>query len=776
MPHHLIRATLSALLMAGLWACGEESLDPSIPAEGVNGLLGEPRPNATPLQRVAFSDGEAVAKRRFSPEEGLGPLFTLTFCAGCHEKPVFGGGGGRYRDFFIHGQVTRDGAFIPGGERGGILSAYGLDPVPLRPGADPDANTFAVRNPIPFFGIGLLAEVSESSILKYSDPDDRDGDGISGRPNYDRGFVGRFGTKAQTVSIEGFVRGPIFNHLGITSDPLSDELRAQLPVPSVTAADDPRLDENMGALTQRRFHQAAAPSEPLNDDDDIPDPELSEDDLFAIVSWVMLLAAPEPDPDTPQIKSGRRLFHTVNCTGCHVPYLSSPRGAIYAYSDLLLHDMGDDLADGIEMGVATGREFRTAPLWGVSATGPYLHDGRADTLDAAIRLHDGEARASREAYEALGDDEQADLIEFLTALGGREQTTEGLIPPNTPIPDVGAPGGPHRPLFDSEPSRWLAGRSIFDRDLFLEDGLGPLFNGDSCRACHFDPIPGGSGPVGVNAMRFGEFDPDGQFIEPDGGTNLAKLAVSGHVRPEVEVGMFFESRQTPTVLGAGLLDLIPPEAIVENADPEDLNEDGIRGVAHILSNGQVGRFGWKAQIPSLEEFSRDAVSVELGLTVPPVESLMFGTLSDDDAIGDPEISLASLDALTFYVSLLAPPAPKKDVPAGRRLFEFLECTACHIPRLTGLTGEIPAYTDLLLHTTSPDDRPGVADGQAGPLQYRTPPLWGLSDTGPYMHDGSASTVRDAILAHAGEAQTSRDAFAELTPEEQAPLLEFLENL
>ena len=222
-------------------------------------------------------------------------------------------------------------------------------------------------------------------------------------------------------------------------------------------------------------------------------------------------------------------------------------------------------------------------------------------------------------------------------------------------------------------------------------------------------------------------------------------------------------RPSTTVLGVGLLELIPAEAIVENADPEDVNEDGIRGVAHILPNGQVGRFGWKAQIPSLTEFSRDAVSVELGLTVPAVDSLVFGTLTDDDAVDDPEISLASLEALTFYVSLLSPPAPKKDVPAGRRLFEFLECTACHIPSLPGLTGDIPAYTDLLLHTTSPADRPGVADGQAGPLQYRTPPLWGL-DTGPYMHDGSAQLVRDAILAHAGEAQASRDAFDALTAE------------
>ena len=199
----------------------------------------------------------------------------------------------------------------------------------------------------------------------------------------------------------------------------------------------------------------------------------------------------------------------------------------------------------------------------------------------------------------------------------------------------------------------------------------------------------------------------------------------------------------------------------------------------------VGRFGWKAQIPSLTEFSRDAVSVELGLTVPAVDSLVFGTLTDDDAVDDPEISLASLEALTFYVSLLSPPAPKKDVPAGRRLFEFLECTACHIPSLPGLTGDIPAYTDLLLHTTSPADRPGVADGQAGPLQYRTPPLWGLSDTGPYMHDGRFATLEEVIDHYntGGVPSSTIDPFMKYTsgglslaPSQKADLIAFLHTL
>ena len=136
---------------------------------------------------------------------------------------------------------------------------------------------------------------------------------------------------------------------------------------------------------QQKFHQAAAPSEPLTDDDGIPDPELDEDSLFALVSWVMLLAAPEPDPPNEISESGAGIFKDIGCASCHVPGLVGPRGIVYAYTDLLLHDMGPEMDDGLSMGVATGSEFRTAPLWGVKAVGPYLHDGRADTLQDAIK-------------------------------------------------------------------------------------------------------------------------------------------------------------------------------------------------------------------------------------------------------------------------------------------------------------------------------------------------------------------------------------------------------
>jgi len=752
---------LALLGLVGLAGCTGDDMPPL--AEDVYGPLGSVRPDATDEERETFDRGEALAKRRFSPEEGLGPLVNVTFCGACHEKPVFGGSAGHYRDFYLTATELPDGGVLAGAH-GGVLTSYGLAGEAPRPGLQEGVNVITHRNPIPFFGIGLLAELPESSILANADPDDKDGDGISGRPNYDRGFVGRFGRKAQTVSIEGFIRGPLNNHLGITSDPLSEEDKARLPVRSDTAS-----------ATQTR--QAAAPDEPLTDKDDAPDPELKSNELFDLVSWAMLLAAPEPDPLTAAAKAGRDRFEAAGCADCHVPALEGPRGMIPAYSDLLLHDMGEELADRLEMGVATGSEYRTTPLWGISAVGPYLHDGRADTLDQAITMHAGEGEASRDAYLALSDAERGELLDFLDSLGGLEQRTEGLLPPNSPIPEPGEPGAPFGLTTDEDRSQWLSGRAFFDRDIPISGGLGPFFNGDSCRACHFDPVIGGSGPIDVNVMRHGTRDANDDFQNPEYGTILAKLSTPGLPRREAtSAHNTFEPRQTPTAFGLGLIETIADDDIKALADPDDLNDDGIRGIAHVLSDGRLGRFSWKGGVPSVAEFARDALSNEVGLTVPPVDGLSFGFLSDDDEIADPEVSLEDHDALIFYLEHLEAPAPSHEVPGGLEVFEEIGCDSCHIPELPGALGPVPLYSDLLLHDVAAADYFGVPDGLADERMFRTPPLWGIRSTAPFMHDGAAGTIKAAILAHDGEAAAVRDAFEDLPSADRELLLEFLGSL
>lgn len=764
-------------LLLALAACDDEEgptpAKPPVLAEGIYGRMGEPVAYATDAQRAAFERGRAVATRRFTPEEGLGPGFNLTFCAGCHEKPVFGGASGRYRDFLLVRQELPDGSQADQGVNGvqRHFSAHG----DARIATDAGTNRTATRNAIPIFGVGLLAQIDEQELLSRVDPDDADGDGISGRPNWDRGFVGRFGTKAQTVSIEGFLRGPLFNHVGITSDPLPNERKDALPVPSGTGGS--MRNGLFGGVEQG---QAAAPDEPTIDDDAAQDPELSEDDLFDLVSFAMLLAAPQPDALDEAGLRGQALFGAMRCDDCHVPSLNSPRGLIPAYSDLLLHDMGEETADGVRMGEADGREFRTQPLWGLAAVGPYLHDGRADTVDEAIRLHGGEGEASRTLYVDATEAERAELQRFLRALGGADQATDGLVAPDAGVPAAGAYGGPAATLSATDEALFLRGRASFDRDRFVTEGVGPRFNGDSCRACHFDPVIGGGGPADVNVIRQGVVT-SGLFTAPAMGT-MAHRHELGSVRPPIDpAANVFEARQTPPVFGLGTLERVDEAAVLALQDPDDADGDGISGRARVLPDGRLGRLGWKAGVPNLDEFARDAMFNELGVTLPVQEGLTFGGTGDDDATADPEIPLDELQALVFFMRQLAPP-PRSSTDAalearGEALFSQVKCDACHVPALPLVGGgEARAFTDLLLHDVAAADAVGIEDGPASMREFRTAPLWGLATSAPYMHDGRSFTIEASIAQHAGEAEASRLAVEALSGEERAALLGFLQSL
>lgn len=755
---------------------------PRVPdAKGIFAPMGDPWPIATADQLATFERGKAIFQKRFDLSDGLGPDFNVTFCGACHERPTVGGSAGLYRNFFVAGTLTDDGAFLLD-DIGGVVRVlhYGSGDI-ARPVIPADRNVFAQRNPIPLFGAGLLAEISDEEILSRADPDDEDGDGISGRPNFDRGFVGRFGRKAQVVSIEGFIRGPLFNHLGITTNPLSEEQRAKLPVDSSSP-----------------LKQASAPDGPTTDNDGIPDPELSTEDLFDLVSFAMLLAIPEPEEPTAQTRRGRRQFENAGCSDCHVRMLESPRGLLPVYSDLLLHDMGEDLADGIEQGEASGSEFRTQPLVGLAAVGPYLHDGRAETLHEAILAHGGEAQSARDLYDALPPDDQADVFEFLLSLGGRSQFSTGLVPPDTPIPAVNEYGGPFRELSTEETLQFLRGREVFDRDFGHETGVGaltgadggPRYNGDSCRACHFDPVIGGAGPRGVNVMRHGIVDVDGLFSPPPTTPNtiLHKEILVGFnpVEPTADINVF-EQRQPPPAFGLGLIDAIADGTIQANEDPDDENSDGISGRAHVTSGGRVGRLGWKAQVPNIGEFIRDAMAAEIGLTLPDQtdQGLSFGITEDTDGVPDPELSLDEAQDLAFFLTMMAGPprqssATSEEAIAGEVLFDTVGCTKCHIPSLTatveGTEMAVPLFSDLLLHEILSATSPGIEDGDAGMGEFRTSPLWGLSQTAPYFHTGEADTIDEAILLHDGEAAPIVDAYESLTEEERDDLIAFLNSL
>jgi len=361
---------------------------------------------------ASFVRGRELMSKEFTPEEGLGPFYNATSCTACHSTPVPGGSAPIYRNFFFAavGVPGSQGPIWDPELPSIVMPAYALpgNPRPAFPDPSQVGNqpvTIVQRNAPPQLGVGLFERISNSEIFGNSDPDDSDGDGISGRFNTDgSGNLGRFGFKAQANFLEAFLRGASNNQMGITTDPFLG---------------------SGGIVSAAMMQVSAGFDEPTIDDDLIQDPEISVQDFGDIVIFSMFLAPPPKGEMGPDEQDGETLFFQMECNKCHIPSLQSDLGPVEAYTDLLLHDMGPELADGISMGMpqfstisasTTDSEFRTQPLWGVRLHGPWLHDGRADSMEDAILMHGGEGQASRDAYQALTPTQQQLVISFLEAL------------------------------------------------------------------------------------------------------------------------------------------------------------------------------------------------------------------------------------------------------------------------------------------------------------------------------------------------------------------------
>lgn len=354
----------------------------------------------------------------------------------------------------------------------------------------------------------------------------------------------------------------------------------------------------------------------------------------------------------------------------------------------------------------------------------------------------------------------------------------GLVTPDMPIPAPGEAGAPRRPLTPAEEQRFVRGRALFDKDFHIADGVGPAFNGDSCRACHRDPVIAGSGGIDLQVQRPAISDGMGGFTTPPG--LLSALArthsVPGADREEIPENVdFVEERNSPTLLGLGLVELISAEAIRANADPDDTDGDKIRGIAQDLPGGRIGRIGWKAQFPDLRGFVRDALSNEMGMTVPFDPNSPPGNVVDGDAAADPEFSPTDLEDLLFFMQMLdfPPKGPSTaETQQGETLFSQVGCAKCHMPELEG----VEVYSDLLLHDVLGAGFQGVTQELATSGLYRTPPLRGLRDTAPYFHDGRSESIEAAIARHTEEAADVIAAFNALTDVEKAAVIAFLRSL
>jgi CxxC motif-containing protein (DUF1111 family) len=357
-------------------------------------------------------------------------------------------------------------------------------------------------------------------------------------------------------------------------------------------------------------------------------------------------------------------------------------------------------------------------------------------------------------------------------------------------------GDPLRGLTAAQLAAFTAGVAEFTAVEAPDEGLGPVFNEASCATCHsVGAVGGGSTRVETRFGRItnGKFDPMAEF----GGSLIQDHAIAGFVAETVPVQATIRTgRRTTPLFGLGLVDAVPDNFFQFLASLEAAASPGTAGKVHMVSDPvhggkSVGKFGWKAQVPNLNTFAGDAYLNEMGITNPlfPDESCPQGDCSLLSANPFPGINDTGSGVLAFtdFMTLLAPPPRgpiNGDVVAGELVALRAGCFSCHTPILvTGNTSPVAAlrnklfepFSDFLLHDMgSLGD--GIVQGDATGREIRTSPLWGLRLITTFLHDGRATTIDAAILAHDGQGRAARDRFAALNARDKARLLAFLKSL
>jgi CxxC motif-containing protein (DUF1111 family) len=384
-----------------------------------------------------------------------------------------------------------------------------------------------------------------------------------------------------------------------------------------------------------------------------------------------------------------------------------------------------------------------------------------------------------------------------------------------------------------------AGQELFEHEwqpndsLAGGDGLGPVFNAKSCVACHFQGGVGGGGSNQHNVvtyevlptarepqLRHGvlhAYATDPTYKETQAELRKRYPIIKGetrqsgdpHCRYTIQIPDFdpllVQNVNTTALFGVGWIDRISPKAIRANwmsrAVSGALKEFELKfesvpsGRPRVLPDGRIGKFGWKAQFATLQEFVAAACANELGLGNPMMEQA--APLGKDGYAGSaPDMSKKQFNQLLAFVDTL--PRPVEAVPAepalkaradrGKEVFTGVGCALCHVPDLGGVKG---VYSDFLLHSieTPPPGGPGggsyqepqpqqlpLPEDHPRPREWKTPPLWGVADSAPYFHDGGSPTLLQAILRHSGGASAVTEAFKKLSKQDQDAMLAFLGTL
>lgn len=462
-----LRATGYGLLAAavGLAGCSRSSVDTAQLLQSNSGgattvhettrnAFSQPAANLEVQQRGTFFMGNAffnsawiVAPATAGARDGLGPLFNARSCDQCHNNDGRGSPPLKSTErpvalVFQFATPTPGTNNEPGADPhyGGNLNPFAIGAIPAEgtvrtdvreiAGKFEDGEAYTLLEPRytfeelaygelaadtkfspriapSVFGVGLLEAIPDAQIIERSDPDDANADGISGRPNrvwdflQKRAVIGRLGWKSNQPDIAHQTAGAFSSEIGMTTSLRPDQNCTNIQVACIDAPDG-------------------------------GSPEISDEIFNRIVEYQRMLAVPaRRNLESPGVKRGAELFVTAGCESCHrstfttgefpaAPWLS--KQTIHPFTDMLLHDMGPELADGRPDFEASGAEWRTPPLWGmglqraVNGHTRFLHDGRARDASEAILWHGGEAERAREAYRKLSKIERDALLEFLNSL------------------------------------------------------------------------------------------------------------------------------------------------------------------------------------------------------------------------------------------------------------------------------------------------------------------------------------------------------------------------
>ena len=369
--------------------------------------FGDPLPGLVPAEFERFVIGRDDFLEVETAEEGLGPAYNATSCAVCHSSPAVGGVGlvaevrAAYRDpqGVAHLLQGYDGAPLDS-----LFHLFSTPTHGCQPAVPPEANVIARRIPIPLFGAGLVEAISDETLVALEDPDDRNGDGISGRAAriLDQGTgqprIGRFGWKAQHATLRTFSADAYRNEMGITNEVFPAELANGISAAQMKLCD------------------------PTPDPEDLPDPRTRLAAIDNFEAFLRFLAPPPRGRIEETARAGEQIFHAIGCAACHVPALETDssrhplfhRRVVPLFSDLLLHDLST--GDGIPQGAGGADEIRTPALWGLRVRRPLLHDGSASTVEAAVERHRGEAENVRRHVDRLDPAQRRALFAFLDSL------------------------------------------------------------------------------------------------------------------------------------------------------------------------------------------------------------------------------------------------------------------------------------------------------------------------------------------------------------------------